>query len=121
MNSIKILKELIEVQYPDSAHPSRTVAVRFRTHIDRCNYNYRLGFSPQGQLDRQVSRGPAVVDLFGWFNAEPTIIARNPIPDPRPEVWVDLGDQIEIEGYGTFEVGMPKGWDSVPQLTAVIS
>lgn len=101
------LREDVDVRYANTEHPSYTLAVKIRCRIPRCDYTYSLGFKPEGQLGRDRHGGPLVDYLFGWLSPEASVIAAHAIEDNRPVIHVEVGDVIVVEGYGTFEVGMP--------------
>lgn len=108
------LREDVDILYPQSQHPTYQLGVRFQFR----GRNHTLGFSPQGTPGRKTMGGPMIDDLFGWLNAEASVIAAHHIPDPRPVCPLVMGDAIVVEGYGTFVLTKPRWSDDAPLLVA---
>jgi hypothetical protein len=81
--------------------------------------SYRLGISPEGDPARQEFQGPLISELFGWINAEPIMIALDPIIDYRPIYRMAIGDLIEIEGHGTLRLLPGCGYRPTPKVEVV--
>ena len=78
--------------------------VRFRLPERAKHSDYELGFSPAGRAARKVFQGPLTEDLFGWMNECAAVIGLHAIPDDRPLIELHDGDEIVVEGHGTFVV-----------------
>lgn len=90
--------------------PYCTLGVKIRCFgptLSRCQYTYRLGFSPQGVLAVKRWKQPPSDELVGTMQPEPSVISARPIPDERQVIRVSIGDVIVVEGYGSFEIGPP--------------
>jgi len=73
--------------------------------------SFTLAFSPAGQPGRKVQNGPMHEELFGWLNEEPVMVAAVHVPDRRIVYIIEEGDEIVVEGHGTFVV-VPGNWDT---------
>ena len=96
------------VQIPASLLEDRgyatTVKVRFQFPERAAHSDYEMGLSPEGRSARKVFQGPLTEGLFGWMNECATVIGLHHIPDSRPLVTLHDGDEIVVEGHGTFVV-----------------